>query len=91
MVGSISSKMMRGDAEEGKRGIHWQQWNGVPNVVPSSEWIADEQGAKDRFKQMAEHFENPERRPVLARVWRVENGLVVDERFIAQAPSPNYQ
>ena len=91
LVGALSLKVKRGDVEEGNRGVRWHQWNGVTNVEPSSEWVADEQAAKDRFDQLVEHYENPEQCPVLARVWRVENGLVVDERFIAQTPPPNYQ
>jgi hypothetical protein len=91
VTASISLKVNRGDAEEGQHEVRWLEWSGATNVEPNTDWLADEQKAKGRFEELVAHYENPERSPVLAKVWRVENREIVDERFIAQTPPPNYQ
>ncbi len=90
-VSGVSMKLQRGGVQEGHHGVRWQEWNGVTNMDPNSEWLSDEEEAVRRFEELVNYYKGPERCPVLVRLWRVENREIVDERFIAQTPPPNYQ
>jgi hypothetical protein len=90
MIPSISLKVNRRDAEEGKYGVRWLEWTGATNVEPNTDWFSDEEQAKNTFERLVQQYEDSNA-PVLARVWLIQNKQVVDERFIAQTPPPNYQ
>jgi hypothetical protein len=91
IIPSHSMKVARADAKEGQHGVRWSVWSNATDVEPNSDWLADEQSARKRFDELVRHYENPERSPILLKVWLIENGLTVDERFIVQTPPPNYQ
>jgi hypothetical protein len=91
IIASHSMKVIRHHVEEGQHGVRWLEWSGTPDVEPNTDWLADEQAARDRFDEVVQHYENPNRTPVLAKVWLIQNTITVEERFIAQTPPPNYQ
>jgi len=87
----MSFKVNCRDVKEGQHGVRWLEWSGATNVEPNTDWLAEEQAARDKFDEFIEQYENPERNPVLVRVWLIQNRVTVDERFIAQTPPSNYQ
>ena len=78
-------------ATEGLHGIRMQAWVGQPSQRKTSRWFTTAAKAKTAFEKEIAWFENPALKPVLARVFLVQDGLVTDERFVVQEPSPNYQ
>lgn len=88
---SMSLQVQRIGVKEGQHGVRWLEWSGATGIEPNADWLADEAQAKVRFEEIVAHYENPERSPLLLRVWLTQNGITVDERFIAQTPPPNYQ
>jgi hypothetical protein len=78
-------------AKEGLHGIRMQPWVGQPSKRKSSRWFTTADKAKTAFEQEIAWFEDPALKPVLARVFLVQDGLVTAERFVVQEPPPNYQ
>jgi hypothetical protein len=78
-------------ATEGLHGIRMQPWVGQPSKRMSSSWYTTADKAKTAFEKKIEWFEDPALKPVLARVFLVQDGVVTDERFVVQEPPPNYQ
>lgn len=91
IIASHSIKVHLGDAKEGQHGVRWLEWNGATDVEWNTDWLADEQRATERFHELIEHYESPERSPILVRVRLIHNRMAMDERYIAQTPLPNYQ
>jgi hypothetical protein len=91
IISSQSLKVNRGDAKEVQHGVRWLEWSGATNVEPNSDWLPDEEQARSSFERLVKRYEDGDRSPVLVRVWLIQNRQVVDERFIAQTPPPNYQ
>jgi hypothetical protein len=69
-------------------GVDWCHERGTKE--PNTDWFSDEEQAKNTFERLVQQYEDSNA-PVLARVWLIQNKQVVDERFIAQTPPPNYQ
>jgi hypothetical protein len=78
-------------ATEGLHGIRMQAWVGQPSKRMSSRWFTTADMAKTAFEKEIAWFEDPALKPVLARVFLVQDGLVTAERFVVQEPPPNYQ
>jgi hypothetical protein len=92
LTDSVSVKLTRTGAKEGRHGIKVYEWQGQPSTEPShSRWVEDPEEARAWFEGAVEQLENPAASPVLARVVLFQNGQVTDERFIARTPPPNYQ
>jgi hypothetical protein len=78
-------------ATEGLHGIRMQAWVGQPSKAKSSRWYTTADTAETAFEQEIAWFEDPARKPVLAKVFLVQDGQVTDERLVVQEPEPNYQ
>jgi len=66
-------------------------WVGQPRKKLPSRWYTTADKAKTAFQKEIEWYEGPALKPVLAKVFLVQDGLVTDERFVVQKPPPNYQ
>jgi hypothetical protein len=79
------------EATEGLHGIRMQAWVGQPSTQKSSRWVTTADKAQTEFEKEIARLEDPALKPVLARVFLVQDGQVTAERFVAQEPPPNYQ
>ena len=79
------------EATERLHGIQMQAWVGQPSTAKSSTWVTTADKAQTEFEKEIARLEDPALKPVLARVFLVQNGQVTAERFVVQEPSPNYQ
>jgi len=66
-----------------------QPWVGQPSKQKSSRWFTTADKAQTAFEKEIAWFEDPALKPVLARVFLVQGGLVTAERFVVQEPPPN--
>lgn len=79
------------DAKEGQHGIRIQQWTGNPGTKAGGAWFKDAEQAKAAFHEKVNYYEAPERKLILAKITLIEKNTVIDEKFIVQTPSSNYQ
>jgi hypothetical protein len=79
------------EATEGLHGIRMQAWVGQPSTAKSSTWVTTADKAETEFEKEIARLEDPALKPVLARVFLVQDGQVTAERFVVQEPPPNYQ
>ena len=78
-------------ATEGLHGIRMQAWVGQPSTAKSSTWVTTAVKAQTEFEKEIARLKDPVLKPVLARVFLVQDGQLTAERFVVQEPPPNYQ
>jgi hypothetical protein len=78
-------------ATEGLHGIRMQAWVGQPSKRKSSTWVTTADKAQTEFEKEIARLKDLALKPVLARVFLVQDGQVTAERFVVQEPPPNYQ
>ena len=76
---------------EGLHGIRMQAWVGQPSKQKSSRWVTTADKAQTEFEKEIARLKDHALKPVLARVFLVQDGQVTAERFVVQEPPPNYQ
>ena len=79
------------EATEGLHGIQMQAWVGQPSTAKSSTWVTTADKAQTEFEKEIARLKDHTLKPVLARVFLVQDGQVTAERFVVQEPPPNYQ
>ena len=90
-VGVPFITMSEAEATEGLHGIRMQAWVGQPSKQKSSRWFTTADKAQTEFEKEIARLKDPTLKPVLARVFLVQDGQVTAERFVVQEPPPNYQ
>ena len=78
-------------ATEGLHGIRMQAWVGQPSTAKSSTWVTTAVKPQTEFEKEIPRLKDPVLKPVLARVFLVQDGQLTAERFVVQEPPPNYQ
>jgi len=68
-----------------------QPWVGQPSKQKSSRWFTTADKAQTQFEKEIARLKDHALKPVLARVFLVQDGQVTAERFVVQEPPPNYQ
>src|SRR5918993_3680862 len=73
-------------AMEGLHGIRMQAWVGQPSTAKSSTWVTTADKAKSEFEKEIARLKDPALKPVLARVFLVQDRHVTAKRFVVQEP-----
>jgi hypothetical protein len=71
-------------APEGQHGVFVQ---GPLDPDPSRTWFKTLQEALEEYARVVSSFDSDEKEPELLRVWRVEQGHIVEEEFLVRRPS----
>ena len=90
-VGIPSITSSEEGATEGLHGIRMQAWVGQPSTAKSSIWVTNADKAQTEFEKEIARLKDPALKPVLARVFLVQDRHVTAKRFVVQEPPPNYQ
>jgi hypothetical protein len=89
LTDAATTKLIMEHAQEGEYGVRVHYWSGLSDVAPISSWVLDAEQARVKYEETIKQLEAQD--VVLARVALIQDGLVTDERFIAQTPPSNYQ